>query len=101
VIHDPTLIVRKFPRKNTRKDNSFPKHLIEGDIANYPHICFKVEAMWGSTECVAYLKQLMVNDDKIRQGFSFSVFTQLTALYEYHNKAFPEFNKDSNLKWTI
>lgn len=62
---------------------------------NFPHIAEKILVMWGSSECMDYLEELLnyvptPERPKSRQGFPFTVMTELSVIHNYHISQFPE-----------
>ena len=70
------------------------KAVCEIDL-NFPHISEKILLLWGNTECMDYLEELLnyVPDAQRphgRQGFPFGVMTELGVIQNYHVSQFPE-----------
>lgn len=61
----------------------------------FPHIAEKIIALWGSSECMDYLEELLnyvptSERPNSRQGFPFAVMTELSVIQNYHIIQYPE-----------
>lgn len=67
----------------------------------FPHIAEIILSLWGSSECMDYLDELLnyvpdVQRPHGRQGFPFPAMRELTIIQQYHVSEFP--NLDSQWK---
>ena len=70
------------------------KAVCEIDL-NFPHIAEKILLLWGSSECMDYLEELLnyvptSERPELRQGFPFAVMTELSVIQNHHIAQFPE-----------
>lgn len=60
---------------------------------NFPHIAEKILLLWGTTECMDYMEELLnyvpTPERPERQGFPFAVMTELSVIQNYHVTQFP------------
>ncbi len=56
---------------------------------NHERLIRKIEALWGTHEVMPYLDSLMLSDRGKRSGFSEKVLSELLALKQAHELAFP------------
>lgn len=70
------------------------KPVCEIDL-NFPHLAERILLLWGSSECVDYLEELLnyvptSERPTLRQGFPFAVMTELSVIQNYHVAQFAE-----------
>lgn len=61
-----------------------------GLAVRHPRIAHKLDALWGTAECVAVLDELMLSGRPDRRGFSFGVVCELFSLKELHDNQYPQ-----------
>ncbi|MBA3031512.1 MAG: GspE/PulE family protein [Gammaproteobacteria bacterium] len=62
----------------------------------HPRIAHKLDALWGTPECLAVLDELMLSGRPDRRGFSFGVVCELFSLKELHDNQFPQRNPNTS-----
>ena len=55
-------------------------HVVSDFEEQYAHLAEKVVSIWGTPECVAFLRKLIVDERGSRQGFPFEVMSELLIL---------------------
>jgi len=51
----------------------------------------ELDALWGTSNCVRLLDELVFSDQPDRLGFTYDVMTELFALKNHHDKLYPQF----------
>lgn len=65
--------------------DKFPHQL----AARFPHIVERLVALWGKPEIDGYYNELMVADDRRRQGFPPEIAREIFSLSLLHDRLFP------------
>jgi hypothetical protein len=65
--------------------DKFPRQL----AARFPHIVERLVSLWGKPEIDRYFGELMVADDRRRQGFPPEIAMEIFSLSMLHDKLFP------------
>lgn len=64
----------------------FPRHT----AGRFPHVVDRLAELWGSPAIDAYFGELMVADDRRRQGFPAEVAMEIFSLSMLHDQLFPK-----------
>ncbi|MDP2170808.1 MAG: GspE/PulE family protein [Rhodocyclaceae bacterium] len=67
-----------------------PDRFPHGLAVRHPRIAHKLDALWGTAECLAVLDELMLSGRPDRRGFSFGVVCELFSLKELHDNQYPQ-----------
>ena len=66
--------------------DKFPQQL----AARFPHVIERLVALWGTAQIDRYFNELLVADDRRRQGFPPQVAREIFALSVLHDTLFPK-----------
>lgn len=53
-----------------------------------------MDAVWGTTNCIRLLDELVFSDRPDRLGFTYDVMMELFALKNFHDRLYPQFNNN-------
>ncbi len=59
-------------------------------FVNFPRLAKKIDSLWGDSEAIAYINQLLLPDRGERHGFSVKVLDELTTLKQIHTFRYPD-----------
>ena len=76
----------KLAQAFAEEPDRFPHSL----AVRHPRIAHKLDALWGTADCVAVLDELMLSGRPDRRGFSFGVVCELFSLKELHDNQYPQ-----------
>ena len=68
--------------------------------AGFPHIKHKLDILWGTTECRAYIDSLLVSDKLGRAGFPAWAFDDLLSTLDRHDADYPDLIPKKDL-WSV
>jgi hypothetical protein len=57
---------------------------------NFPRLAKKIDSLWGDSEAIVYINQLLLPERGERHGFSVKVLDELTTLKQIHTFRYPD-----------